>query len=502
MIKRTVIKSTVIKSTVIKREKAHRISRGFLTALAGAALLATPLGALAQDGTAETEAKAAPARAVVPPGLTIDQLLERVREGWRAERVVNERREKEFRGERSRQKSLLAQAKASLAAEEARSDQLEEDFEQNELKIAEQEEVLSQRLGTLGELFGVVRQVSGDTRSHVENSLISAQYPGRLPFLDKLGQSKALPAIEDLEGLWAILLQEMNESSKVARFTTNVVKVSGEEQEQEVIRIGSFNAISQGEYLKWITDVGKLGEIGREPAPKYVDTISDLDSADEGLVRFAVDPARGAILALLVNTPEFRERIAFGGSIGYAIIILGSFTFLFGLVRLAYVSIVSRKVAVQKNASAPDEANPLGRVLKIYQSNPDLDTETLELKLEEQVLKESAKIESFLWLIKVVSAVAPLMGLLGTVTGMINTFQIITLFGTGDPKMMASGISEALVTTMLGLLTAIPLVLMHAVIYSMARGVTTVLEEQSTGLIAKQSEAEAAGTGRPGVDKA
>jgi biopolymer transport protein ExbB len=159
-------------------------------------------------------------------------------------------------------------------------------------------------------------------------------------------------------------------------------------------------------------------------------------------------------------------------------------------------------VAVQKNASAPDEANPLGRVLKIYQSNPNLDTETLELKLEEQVLKESAKIESFLWLIKVVSAVAPLMGLLGTVTGMINTFQIITLFGTGDPKMMASGISEALVTTMLGLLTAIPLVLMHAVIYSMARGVTTVLEEQSTGLIAKQSEAEAAGTGRPGVDKA
>ena len=489
---------------MIKREKAQRISRGILTALASAALLATPLAALAQDETAETAETAAPApeRAVVPPGLTIDELLERVREGWRAERVVNERREKEFRGARSRQSSLLAQAKASLAAEEARSDQLEEDFEQNELKIAEQEEILAQRLGTLGELFGVVRQVSGDTRSHVENSLVSAQYPGRLPFLDKLGQSKALPAIEDLEGLWAILLQEMNESSKVARFTTNVVKVSGEEQEQEVIRIGSFNAISEGEYLKWITDVGKLGEIGREPAPKYVDTISDLESADEGLVRFAVDPARGAILALLVNTPEFRERIAFGGSIGYAIIILGSFTFLFGLVRLAYVSTVSRKVAVQKSASAPNEGNPLGRVLKIYESNPDLDTETLELKLEEQVLKESAKIESFLWLIKVVSAVAPLMGLLGTVTGMINTFQIITLFGTGDPKMMASGISEALVTTMLGLLTAIPLVLMHAVIYSMARGVTTVLEEQSTGLIAKQSEAEAAGTGRPGVDKA
>jgi biopolymer transport protein ExbB len=336
----------------------------------------------------------------------------------------------------------------------------------------------------------------------VENSLISAEYPGRIPFLDQLGQSKALPSIEALEGLWATLLQEMNESSKISRFNALVVGVSGEEKPQEVIRIGSFNAISGGKYLKWISDVGKLGEIGRQPAPKYVDTVDDLESAEDGLVRFAIDPARGQILALLVSTPSMRERIDFGGSIGYAIILLGSLTFIFGVVRLGYVVSVSRKVSAQKNSSAPNEDNPLGRVLKIYADNPSLDTETLELKLEEQVLKESAKIESFLWLIKVVSAVAPLMGLLGTVTGMINTFQIITLFGTGDPKMMASGISEALVTTMLGLLTAIPLVLMHAVLFSMARGVTTVLEEQSTGLIAKQSEAEAAGSGRPGVDTA
>ncbi len=482
------------------RATNSRIARVFLAALTAGALLSSPMVAFAQ---AETEAAKAPAERIeVPEGLTIEQLLERVRQGWRAERVENERREKTFRSERSRQKGLLEDARAALAAEEARSDMLEETFEQNELKIAEQEEVLASRLGTLGELFGVVRQVSGDTRSQVENSLISAQYPGRMPFLDRLGQSKALPAIEDLEGLWAILLQEMHESAKISRFNTNVVKVSGEEVEQEVIRIGSFNAISNGEYLKWITDVGKLGEIGRQPAPKFVDTIDDLESAKDGLVRFAIDPARGQILALLVSTPSLRERIDFGGSIGYAIILLGSLTFAFGLFRLGYVTIVSRKVAAQKSASQPDPGNPLGRVLKIYADNRSLDTETLELKLEEQVLKESAKIESFLWLIKVVSAVAPLMGLLGTVTGMINTFQIITLFGTGDPKMMASGISEALVTTMLGLLTAIPLVLMHAVIYSMARGVTTVLEEQSTGLIATQSEAESAGTGRAGVDQA
>ena len=475
---------------MIKRAKTHPV-HVTLAALAVAALLGGPPSAVAQTegAAAQTEETAvAPVRAEVPPGLTIDQLLDRVRQGWRAERVENERREKEFRGARSRQKNLLAEAKATLAAEEARSDLLEENFEQNELKIAEQEEVLASRLGTLGELFGVVRQVAGDTRSQVENSLVSAQYPGRLPCLDRLGQSKALPAIEDLEGLWAVLLQEMSESSKVSRFKTNVVKVSGEEVEQEVIRIGAFNAISNGEYLKWITDVAKLGEIGRQPAPKFVDTIDDLESAKEGLVRFAIDPARGAILALLVSTPDLRERIAFGGPIGYAIIMLGSVTFVFGLFRLAYVAVVSRKVKVQKSASLPDAGNPLGRVLKIYTDNRSLDTETLELKLEEQVLKESAKIESFLWLIKVVSAVAPLMGLLGTVTGMIDTFQMITLFGTGDPKMMAGGISVALVTTMLGLMVAIPLVLLHALVANSSERVIDILEEQSTGLVATRAE--------------
>jgi biopolymer transport protein ExbB len=186
--------------------------------------------------------------------------------------------------------------------------------------------------------------------------------------------------------------------------------------------------------------------------------------------------------------------------VGYAIIGLGLVTFVFGIVRLVIVTLVNRRVQSQKKSSVPSEGNPLGRVLKIHADNPDLDTESLELKFEEQVLKETAKIESFLWLIKVVSAIAPLMGLLGTVTGMINTFQIITLFGTGDPKMMANGISEALVTTMLGLVVAIPLVLLHSVLHSMARNVTNVLDEQSTGLVALRAEAE--GLNKPGVQTA
>jgi biopolymer transport protein ExbB len=432
--------------------------------------------------------------------LTIDQLLDQVRSGWRVERQANEKREAEFRAARADQKQTLESANAALAAEEQRSNALEKEFEANELGIAEQEELLAQRLGTLGELFGVVRQVAGDTRSQVETSVISAEYPGRLPFLDELGQSKALPSIQKLEGLWATLLQEMVESSKVTRFPATVVAVDGSESEQSVVRVGTFNVVSEGRYLNWIPDVAKLGEIGRQPAPKFVDTVDELENATSGLVKFAIDPARGQILSLLVSTPTLRERIDFGGPVGYAIIVLGVTTMLFAALRLVYVVVVSRKVSAQKKSNRPDPGNPLGRVLQIYEDNRNMDTETLELRLEEQVLKETATIEGFLWLIKVVSAVAPLMGLLGTVTGMINTFQIITLFGTGDPKMMASGISEALVTTMLGLLVAIPLLLMHSVLHSLARGVTLVLEEQSTGLIAIRSEAE--GASRPSVEHA
>ena len=464
-----------------------RLLSATLFLLATLSLVADPSPARAQDN--------APAE-----NPTIDQLLERVRNGWREERRNNEKREADFRAARADQKETLLAAQATLAAEEARSEQLEQDYEDNELALAEREELLAQRLGTLGELFGVVRQVAGDTRSQVENSIVSAEFPGRIPFLEELGQSKALPSVEKLEGLWATLLQEMVESSKVSRFDAQVDAVSGEESTREVVRIGAFNAVADGEYLRWKEDVQKLGEIGRQPAPKFVNTVSDLEEARGGLVKFAVDPARGQILSMLVSTPTLRERIDYGGTVGYAIILLGSATLIFGLFRLVYVGVVSRKVAAQKKNPEPDAGNPLGRVLQVYADNKQMDTETLELKLEEQVLKETAKIESFLWLIKVVSAVAPLMGLLGTVTGMINTFQIITLFGTGDPKMMASGISEALVTTMLGLLAAIPLLLLHSLLANLARGVTSVLEEQTTGLIATQSESE--GLGRPGVDRA
>ena len=126
--------------------------------------------------------------------------------------------------------------------------------------------------------------------------------------------------------------------------------------------------------------------------------------------------------------------------------------------------------------------------MQMYAGDRDADMETLQLKLDYAVIKEVPKLEGALNIVKVLAAVAPLMGLLGTVIGMIVTFQAITLFGTGDPKLMAGGISQALVTTVLGLIAAIPLLLLHAFAANASRRVSQVLEEQSAGMVAEYAE--------------
>jgi biopolymer transport protein ExbB len=423
-----------------------------------------------------------------PKAKSLDELLRQVKSGWRTERADIKKREEDFKKAKQSQASKLAQAKAERLREEARSERMEAEFEANEKQISELEDDLRKQLGTLGELFGVVRQVAGDTRGHVDNSVVSSQIPDRAAFLEELGQSRSLPSIDHLERLWYTLLQQMTESGKIVRFNTTVIDADGQETARDVIRVGVFNAISGGKYLRWLPEVGKLSELSRQPPSRYLSTVSNLEAATSGLNTFAIDPSRGSILAMVIETPSQRERIAQGGPIGMTIIGIGLLAGVVGLMRLAVTLVVGRKVKAQQRSDKANDGNPLGRVLGVYEENRNTDIETLELKLDEAILRESAKLDRFLWAIKVVSSVAPLMGLLGTVTGMIRVFTTITLVGTGDPKMMASGISEALVTTMLGLLVAIPLVLIHAFVSSRKKEIVEVLQEQSTGLVARRAE--------------
>ena len=425
--------------------------------------------------------------------VSLDELLQQVRSGRVTDAAENKARLDQFRANRSTQTKLLNAEKAEQKRQEQLSAQMEKQFEVNDARIIDLERAFQERLGGLKELFGVLQQASGDARGQFETSVTQVQFPDRTDFLlqfaKKMGQSNRLASLEEIERLWFELQREMTETGKVSSFTTNVVNSSGVESQQEVVRIGAFNVVSGGKYLEFIPETGRLVELQRQPPSRYTNRIADLMNATEGMHPIGLDPTRGQLLGLLVQSPSLMERIAQGKTVGYVIISLGIVGVLIAIWRVLALSATSAKVNRQiKNFKQPNSSNPLGRVLQTFQEGSNLDIETMELKLGEAILRETPKFNSMLPLLKIISVVAPLLGLLGTVTGMIVTFQAITLYGAGDPKLMAGGISTALVTTVLGLVVAIPTVFLHTLVSSRARRLTQILQEESAGMLAERAE--------------
>ncbi|MVF12147.1 MotA/TolQ/ExbB proton channel family protein [Ketobacter sp. MCCC 1A13808] len=429
------------------------------------------------------------------PAANLDQLLNLVKQGKTAEAKENSAREARFRSEKSNQASILAQAKQDLVTEEKRSVELETQFEKQELETAALQEALNKRLGSLKELFGVLQQAAGDTTGQFETSIISSQFENRGDYLTKLakkmGTSSELASIEEIERLWFELQREMTESGNVVKFNHSVIDATGQEKESEVIRVGTFNLVADGKYLKYDSDTGKIAELIRQPSARFVETAEAMTNAAPGqLVEFGLDPSRGTLLSALIKEPNVKERVEQGGLVGFIIIGVGIISMLIALERIITLSLTRAKVRAQTKSTTASLSNPLGRVLSVYQNNPKLDPDTLELKLAEAIIKEKPRLERFIPLLKIIAVAAPLLGLLGTVIGMIVTFQSITLFGTGDPKLMAGGISQALITTVLGLLVALPTLFFHSISNSIAKNVLHILEEQSAGVIAERMEQE------------
>jgi biopolymer transport protein ExbB len=423
---------------------------------------------------------------------SLEELARSVREAARAEGQINQEREARFLQARDQQLQLLAEARAELAVENERSDRLRSAYDEHERTLAELETTLAERMGNLGELFGYVRQFSGDVHSALSDSMVSAQLTGRAAMLDGLLGTKELPTVGELRQLWSATVTEIAESGRVVRFSAPVERTNGETETMDVVRVGVFNAVANGIFLDWDIERSRsrLIELARQPASRYAHMARDLQSASPGeRVAMPVDFTRGQILRALVKSKTPAERVREdGGPVGYVIIAIGLLGLLLGVWKGAFLYRTESRVSRQIEASTADAANPLGRVLAVYEADPDSDIETLELKLDEAILRETAPIESGLNFIRVLYVVAPLLGLLGTVVGMIATFQMITLFGTGDPRMMAGGISTALVTTVLGLVVAIPLTLLHSFLQGKARALVQVLEEQAAGIIARAAE--------------
>ncbi len=426
---------------------------------------------------------------------TLDELLQMIEQSKASETKEYKERESEFNSEKSDQARVLKKAQDTRASEERRSDRLEQNIRDNEQKIIALRAQLDKRLGSLKELFGHLTGAAGDIRANLNQSVVSAQIPGRTEFLDelidKMSSDTRLPSIEDIEKLWFEQQREMVESGRVIKFSRPVTMTNGKQREMEVVRVGTYNLMADGNYLEFNTDSGAVSVLPRQPDSKHQSSAEELQSATSGFTKVGLDPSGpfgGGLLRALINTPSLIERWHFGGIVGYVITGVFVVAILLALWRFIVLFAMSSSVNSQLKTREPNTNNPLGRVLQVAAENPGLDAESLELKLHEAVLKERPAIESGLNLLKIIAMVAPLMGLLGTVTGMIITFQMITLFGAGDPKAMAGGISQALITTVLGLCVAIPTVLMHTLVNGRAQRILHVLEEQSAGIVAESVE--------------
>lgn len=428
-----------------------------------------------------------------PKGL--DELLKQVQQSSQESAKLNAEREARFLRSKTEQAALLARAEADQAAAQSRVSAVKARYDANQKSIAELRTQLQGRAGDYQQVYAAVKQIAGDFRAVAAGSLVGAQVPGRLEFLDELAQQREIPSISQLEKFWFTLQQEMTESGRVARFEAEILDEAGVPQKTEVIRIGTFSAFAGDRYLT--LEDGRLAALPKQPADALRALADDFGGAEGPVADIMVDPSRGSLLRLEAERPGLEERIHQGGEVGYIIIAVGLIAFVLAVYQMVYLFFVGRRVQAQMaRKDQPTADNPLGRVLlslreagAVKPNEDATDAEVLELRLSEAVLREQPKLERFQGFIKLAVAAGPLLGLVGTVGGMIITFQVITELGAGDPKAMARGISQAMIATLLGLGEAIPLLFINAYLASRSKALVQILDEQSAGLLARSLEA-------------
>ncbi|MEG7559788.1 MotA/TolQ/ExbB proton channel family protein [Vibrio cholerae] len=385
----------------------------------------------------------------------------------------------------------LQAAKAELLAERNRlqkeADQLSSQFSDNENTLARLEETLRLETGSLGEMFGVVRQNAKELQSELDQSMTGVEPRAHQQSIDDVVAAKTLPSMAQLRGLWQAMSEEIRASGQIQTTEIQWLNGQGETQTVPALRLGSLGLISEQGYVKW--DNARQQALSYQQLPSDFPTFSHIRTLVDGdVVTMKVDPSRGVLLEQLALTPTLSQRLQAGGVIGNVILVLLGVGLIIALYRGAILATLRQKIKAQlKNPEQPGN-NPLGRILAVYNKEQQRSVEALELRLLEAVVDEQNHLETGLSMLKLLAALAPMLGLLGTVTGMIETFQVITQFGNGDPKVMAGGISMALVTTVEGLIAAIPLLLAHNILSAQAEAIRNILEKQGIGLVAQQAE--------------
>jgi biopolymer transport protein ExbB len=429
------------------------------------------------------------AQTTAQPVTDLDQLLAKVRAEHEKERALNREREAEFIKARDQQRALLEQARAAYNAAQAQNNPAKQQLEANEAEIAKLRKELQQSVAEMGDVYSIYRQFAGDFAAVLNDSQVGAQLPERAAELQRLTSNEALPTIEDMEQLWYLVQQEMTESGKVAPYSGKVIAASGESREAQVLRVGTFGAFSNGEFLRFVPETSEFVAPSKQPEKRFLRAAEAFAASEGEIAAVPVDPTRGSLLGMMERTPDLRERIDQGGMVGYLTIAVGIVGLLVTLYRVLFLLLLRSSVLKQiANSDQPSAKNPLGRIMLSVKGAHADDEETIQYKLDEAILKEIPQMEFGHNVIKLFAAIAPMLGLLGTVTGMIKTFEAISLFGGGDPKLMAAGISEALVCTVLGLLVAVPLLFGHNIVTALAKSLIQRLDEQSAGILARSME--------------
>lgn len=377
----------------------------------------------------------------------------------------------------------LHSARARLAEAQRLSKELASQFASNEKQLVELNTRWEQASGDMNEIFAVTRQGASDAVKLLGDSSVQGQYPDRLTALKAMAQDKQVPDRAALALLPATLLQEIRESGRVVQFDGKVLNAQGAASEQALTRVGSFALFGSEGFLQ-PSGEGLIPVLGL-PGGLLSELTAYQGKEGEAL---PLDPSHGVLLEMQAQAPTFWQQVQQGGQVGAIIVLLAAIGLGIAAVRLWTLSRELTLVRRQLKSGEYHADNALGRVLTVADKHPELSMETLELRLDEAILQETPRMERGIGMVKVIAAIAPMLGLLGTVTGMIGTFQAITQFGTGDPKIMAGGISMALITTVQGLVAAIPLILAHSLLQSRFTELSNVLEQQVAGILAERAE--------------
>lgn len=418
-------------------------------------------------------------------------LVNKAAQEAKQQQAHNVQREAGFKQTEKELAALRAQLVAKRNAIQADTDALAKQFSDNEDTLARLEEQLRLETGSLGELFGVVRQNAKELDSELKSSVISWDHNQYNSVVDEIVAAKSLPSMKQLQGLWLAMQDQINASAEVTTGTLNFINGDGATEQVNAARIGAFGLVTEQGYVHW--NGQRQDAIAYVKQPDNAPTLSVASQLASGETQhLALDPSRGIMLEQLAQEPTLADRFDAGGVVGKIIIALLLVGLGIALFRGASLSIARQKIRQQLKTPDQPGNNPLGRVLSVYNKEQNRSVEALELRLLEAVVDEQTGLERGLSMLKLLAALAPMLGLLGTVTGMIETFQVITQFGNGDPKVMAGGISMALVTTVLGLVAAMPLLLAHNILSSQAEAIRNILEKQGIGLVAAEAEKESA----------